>query len=1703
MRKKYFLKKGLAVALSMSLTAGLLPVCAKPLVAEAEEALTVKDLNMNINGIIAGINDPGTPSGAEDTWAAGAGSYVYFGDYIQQVNGKDEPVLWRVLDSSSDSNGDGQDDSMLLLSDQILDCVKFNETVADGNIWESSSIRKWLNSAQDGFLAAFEQEEQDAIQNTTKSEGMAVNYLNAPALNQDKVYLLSAEEAENENYGFKSVGTTGQKNQTTRLSPTEYAKDKGVFSSDGSGYWWLRSASSYNSGIAGLVDYDGWLFDDKVDDDIIGVSPAMHLDLSKILFTTAASMSKSDFQVIGNENVSEQKWNVTLQKIEQSLDAKASDTNLTFSQNAADRKISIQHSAASTLEGATQVSAILTAEDGEMIAYGKVNGDTAAVVSEITLPADLEIGNYSLYVFAEDVNGERETDYACAIGNAISVVITQDMQKTKITNAELSELTLPVGGAMLDTTAVCNSEGIASVSDVTWKKDNQQMTGNAEFNTVYTASVTLFPQTGYEFEQGIRVSVQGMNIKATDFNEDGSITVTCEYQTAKAKLVSAIRSPENLKGIENGTKLSEIPLPETVEIETEDENVKTAVCTWDLNELAEGTYDPEVLTEQTFKVKGYVDLDSIYIDAAGQSLQVELEVTVSAAGITGAPNASLPSGTYEENQKLELTTTTQGAVIYYTTDGSEPTKQSQEYKESIDLTGEEGKETSIIVKAIAVADKMQDSEIVEFHYVIAIPKEEVPTTEDVTTQELTTEKVTTQEPTTEKVTTQEPTTEKVTTQEPTTEKVTTQEPTTEKVTTQELTTEELTTEKVTTEEVTTEEEIIGQSTTEKQTTETPTTEETTKKLIKEAEITGVTIPQGGVILDSTAECTSEGVASASRVVWMKEQKQVAGNAEFNMSYTAHIILYPADGYEFTDHVTIKVDGIENADVEYNADGSILVIGEYKTAKAKLLSDIENPEAIQGIANGTALADIPLPQTLFIETEDENIKTVTCEWNLDEIAEGTYYPELLTEQTFKLKGSVDFDSIHIDANGKSNQVEIEITVSAAGITGTPVASLLSGAYQENQTVTLTATTPGATIYYTVDGSEPTRESRKYTEPIELTGTEGKVEVVVVKAIAVRDDLQDSKVVEWNYILDIPAPAYALTVNGGNGTGKYEAGKMVTIVADSPEKGWQFKGWTTTDEIQLAEITTFVMPENAVEITAEYELVTYRIWYELGDGIAVSKNPASYTINDEIVLQQPEKEGYIFVGWTYDGQTTPKLNVTIPKGTTGNKVYTANWVEKQYTLTMDKNVLDFGTVKVGEVDLQEVQSITIANEGNDTIFVNTPVSDVANSVFRVTPMEGVQVAAGETVTFTVQPKSTLSEGVYSEVFRIATDKGTELTFSAKCCVENQNLVETYSIQNLDSTGGITAISAQQAGKGDIITVTAVELEGYQFKEWKVLQGNVIFADKNAKQTTFVMGNENVVLQAVFEKKTTISTEEQKEPVTADKTYSVTYNKNTAETVTDMPVDDSRYDENAFVTVKANPVSATAFFVGWNTKADGTGISYTAQSQFEIHENVVLYAQWQKVYVASDGLKYQVNGNNTVVCVGIADKSKKSVKIPATIQCAGKTYKVTAIARRAFYRNTAITTVIIGKNVTVIGSNAFYRCKNLKKVTIGTGVTQIRKYAFGYNKKNCVIQIKSKKLKSVKSALGRGTKKLTIKVPKSKKKAYKKLLKKTLRLKNVTLK
>ena len=116
------------------------------------------------------------------------------------------------------------------------------------------------------------------------------------------------------------------------------------------------------------------------------------------------------------------------------------------------------------------------------------------------------------------------------------------------------------------------------------------------------------------------------------------------------------------------------------------------------------------------------------------------------------------------------------------------------------------------------------------------------------------------------------------------------------------------------------------------------------------------------------------------------------------------------------------------------------------------------------------------------------------------------------------------------------------------------------------------------------------------------------------------------------------------------------------------GYIFLGWTGEGITE---------PQKAMEIpqgstgdrtyTANWQVIEYTITLDVSGGDPL--DPITYTVETPVILPTPTSTGYTFLGWTGEGETTPQPTVVLPKGTTGDKMYFANWEVNIYAITLD--------------------------------------------------------------------------------------------------------------------------------------------------------------------------------------------------------------------------------------------------------------------------------------------------------------------------------------------------------------------------------------------------------------------------------------------------
>lgn len=122
---------------------------------------------------------------------------------------------------------------------------------------------------------------------------------------------------------------------------------------------------------------------------------------------------------------------------------------------------------------------------------------------------------------------------------------------------------------------------------------------------------------------------------------------------------------------------------------------------------------------------------------------------------------------------------------------------------------------------------------------------------------------------------------------------------------------------------------------------------------------------------------------------------------------------------------------------------------------------------------------------------------------------------ITEVEMKSKSSYtgwDFDDVWTIDSSKNNGYPILITEK----TGAPTTNYAAGRYENEIYVALQSSTANATIYYTLDGSVPTKKSYIYYSPIQISKTTN------LRAIAIADGYKISDEAVFKYVFEMNAP-----------------------------------------------------------------------------------------------------------------------------------------------------------------------------------------------------------------------------------------------------------------------------------------------------------------------------------------------------------------------------------------------------------------------------------------------------------------------------------------------------------------------------------------------------------------------------------------------------
>ena len=364
---------------------------------------------------------------------------------------------------------------------------------------------------------------------------------------------------------------------------------------------------------------------------------------------------------------------------------------------------------------------------------------------------------------------------------------------------------------------------------------------------------------------------------------------------------------------------------------------------------------------------------------------------------------------------------------------------------------------------------------------------------------------------------------------------------------------------------------------------------------------------------------------------------------------------------------------------------------------------------------------------------------------------------------------------------------------------------------NNTVSIACDTDGATIYYTIDGTEPTTSSTKYTGAFTLTSN------ATVKAIAVKTGWNNSSVASASFTYTVETVATPVIAPNG---GEIEAGTTISISCAT-------SGATIYYSTNGAEPTTVYSAPFALNEAATVKAVAKKTGW---NNSATAQ--ASFTIKQEVVepeepeIEEPEEPEFVGKTWTvnlksgevddnngYIATFSASVAVTLPEDVTAY-VVTRTLLSYIYTSEVSGKTIPANT---GVILFSE-------NGGNITITeaaADATVAKISTNKLIATGDNSVKTSSNK--CFVLQEKSgSMTFVKVSKNTTVAANtaylEGSSWYSSMKLSVDNEN----------PEVSGVEGVEAENA-----------EVEYYNLQGVKVENPEKgIFIKKQGNKTTKVV-------------------------------------------------------------------------------------------------------------------------------------------------------------------------------------------------------------------------------------------------------------------------
>lgn len=243
-------------------------------------------------------------------------------------------------------------------------------------------------------------------------------------------------------------------------------------------------------------------------------------------------------------------------------------------------------------------------------------------------------------------------------------------------------------------------------------------------------------------------------------------------------------------------------------------------------------------------------------------------------------------------------------------------------------------------------------------------------------------------------------------------------------------------------------------------------------------------------------------------------------------------------------------------------------------------------------------------------------------------------------------------------------------------------------------------------------------------------------------------------------------------------------------------------------------------NDTSVSSITVYIDYTIAYTLGGGSVASANPTRYNVTtNSFTLNNPTWTGYTFAGWTGTGLASATTTVTITKGSTGNRSYTATWTRNEVSLTDGEGVTGLSPFVGLECDVTYLRSFTSGKPSTVCLPFAYEKKEGDGSFYEFT---GIDIEDGEYIATMTEPaSSTLTANTPYLYLASATGSmdfsGTytipaELT-AGSTTSDDWTFVGTYeTVSWIEAPTGIYGFSAQNVDEQGINQGEFVKVGAY---------------------------------------------------------------------------------------------------------------------------------------------------------------------------------------------------------------------------------------------------------------------------------------------------